>query len=74
MGIIVNKPAHRVNLTSLLGENIKDIVQQPQVYYGGPVELDKGFILHTNDYENDKNHIKLDNGLIYLVIFRLLKK
>ena len=41
MGIIVNKPAQRVKLNSLLGENTKNIIQQPQVYFGGPVELDK---------------------------------
>ena len=74
MGIIVNKPAHKVNLTTLLGKDIKDIIQQPQVYYGGPVELDKGFILHTNDYENDKNHIKLDNGLILSNDFSTIKE
>ena len=74
MGIIVNKPAQRVNLTSLLGKNIKNIIQQPQVYYGGPVELDKGFILHTNDYANDKNHIKLDNGLILSSDFSTIKE
>ena len=74
MGIIVNKPAHKINLTSLLGENIKDIIQQPQVCYGGPVELDKGFILHTNDYVNDKNHIKLDNGLILSNDFSTIKE
>ena len=74
MGIIVNKPAHRVNLTSLLGENIKNTNWQPQVYFGGPIELDKGFILHTNDYENNKNHIKLDNGLILSSDFSTIKE
>ena len=74
MGIIVNKPANKVNLTSLLSKNIKDMTLQPQVYYGGPVELDKGFILHTNDYTNDKNHIKLDNGLILSNDFSTIKK
>ncbi len=74
MGIIVNKPAHKVNLTFLLGEDIKDIIQQPQIYYGGPVELDKGFIIHTNDYENNNNHIKLDNDLILSSDFSTIKK
>ena len=74
MGIIVNKPAQRVNLNYLLGENTKNIIQQPQVYFGGPVELDKGFILHTNDYKNDKNHIKLDNGLILSSDFSTIKE
>ena len=74
MGIIVNKPAHRVNLTPLLGENVKNSIWQPQVYFGGPVELDKGFILHTNDYEINKNHTKLDNGLILSSDFSTIKK
>ena len=75
MGIIVNKPAHKVNVTSLIGENIEEgIIQKPQVYYGGPVELDKGFILHTNDYKSDKSHIKLDNGLILSSDFSTIKK
>ena len=74
MGIIVNKPAHKVNLTSLLGENINNTIKRPQVYFGGPVELDKGFILHTNDYENNKNHIKLDNGLILSSDFSTIKE
>ena len=43
MGIMVNKPAERVYLDSLLGENNDEIIiEQPQVYYGGPVELNKG--------------------------------
>ena len=74
MGIIVNKPAHKVNLTSLLGKYSKDIIEKPQVYYGGPVELDKGFILHSNDYKNDKNHIKLDNDLILSNDFSTIKE
>ena len=40
----------------------------------GPVELDRGFILHTNDYENDKNHIKLDDGLILSSDFSTIKE
>ena len=38
------------------------------------MRLDKGFILHTNDYENDKNHIKLDNGLILSSDFSTIKE
>ena len=74
MGIIVNKPAHKVNLTSLLGENINNTIRRPQVYFGGPVELDKAFILHTSDYENNKNHIKLDNDLILSSDFSTIKE
>ena len=64
MGIIINKPALKVNISSLLGENIKSISKQPKVYFGGPVDLDRGFILHTNDHINYKSHIKLENNLV----------
>ena len=74
MGIMVNKPADRVYLDSLLGENIKNNIWQPQVYFGGPVELDKAFILHTSDCENNKNHIKLDNDLILSSDFSTIKE
>ena len=30
--------------------------------------------MHTNDYENDKNHIKLDNGLILSNDFSTIKE
>ena len=75
MGIIINKPALKVNVTSLLGKNIEEgIINQPQVYYGGPVELDKGFILHTNDYKSDKNQIELGNNLILSSDFSTIKE
>ena len=24
------------------------------IHYGGPVEFDKGFVLHSNDYKSDE--------------------
>ncbi len=64
MGIIINKPALKVNVSSLLGKNIEGIKKPPKIYYGGPVELNKSFILHTNDNKNYKNRIELDNDLV----------
>ena len=64
MGIIINKPALNVKISSFLGKNLKGIKNLPKIYYGGPVELDKSFILHTSDNKNSENHIKLDNDLM----------
>ena len=36
---------------------------QPKVFYGGPVELDKGFIVHTNDYKHEKDITLIGNDL-----------
>ena len=64
VGIIINKPALKVNVSSLFGKNIQAIKKTPKIYFGGPVELNKSFILHTNDNNNYKNNIKLDNNLV----------
>ncbi len=54
MGLIVNKPAADVTLNdlwdqlSIEGEGEGD--PRP-VYYGGPVEQSRGFVLHGADYE-----------------------
>ena len=64
VGIIINKPALKVKVSTLLGKNIKGVKNLPKIYYGGPVELDKSFILHTNDNKNYDNDIKLDSELM----------
>lgn len=59
MGFIVNKRAEGL----LLGDILKDmpetvaktgLVNLP-VYVGGPVQNDRGFVLHTSDYEKTHN-------------------
>ncbi len=64
MGIIINKPALNIDLSILLDEphTDKNIIK-PNIYYGGPVELDRGFILHTDDYSRNTNITKLENNL-----------
>lgn len=54
MGLIVNKPAEDVHLVDLLGqleiEGVAGGAAHAPVYYGGPVESARGFVLHTTDY------------------------
>jgi putative transcriptional regulator len=54
MGIIINKP--------MISENTEDIINQtglsqinpsPEIYFGGPVKLDMGIILHDSSYTTD---------------------
>ncbi len=55
MGLIVNKPAQDVRLSHLL-EQLEIAPDQPAqdmtVYFGGPVEGARGFVLHSPDYES----------------------
>ncbi|WP_428926502.1 YqgE/AlgH family protein [Marinibacterium sp. SX1] len=53
MGLIINKPARDVRLKDLFSQldiaPASDEVDAP-VFYGGPVESARGFVLHTPDY------------------------
>ena len=52
MGLIINKP--------LISENAAEIIQQtglaqinptPEIYFGGPVNLEMGLFLHDTSYD-----------------------
>ena len=60
MGIVVNQRAKRIKFSDLLVQleviNQQDVIQLPQraggmqVLKGGPVETQRGFVLHSSDY------------------------
>ena len=86
MGIIINKPAIDIKLeniieatelkrinafsTKKISQNKKEM---PKVFYGGPVELDKGFILHSNDYFTKEKYTDLSNNLVLSSNFSILQ-
>ncbi|MGH8485425.1 MAG: YqgE/AlgH family protein, partial [Pseudomonas sp.] len=53
MGLVVNRP-QELNLADIL-EQLRPEVEAPAsciqvpIYLGGPVQTDRGFVLHTND-------------------------
>lgn len=54
MGLIINKPMDEITFTELMEQlEIAKTTQAPQVpvCYGGPVELRRGFVLHSSDYK-----------------------
>lgn len=53
MGLIINQPIELVNYSALVeGMNLPkaDINRDIPVYFGGPVERARGFVIHTTDY------------------------
>lgn len=66
MGLIVNKPAADLTLGDLLKqleipEGHPDRGQMP-IHLGGPVEMSRGFVLHTNDYDANLHSMKVSDG------------
>ena len=59
MGFIINKRAEGLSLGDILKDMPETVVKTGlvnlPVYVGGPVQNDRGFVLHTSDYEKTHN-------------------
>lgn len=64
MGLIVNKPAPGLAMDDLLeqldipkGDGSRGV----SVYFGGPVEHGRGFVLHSGDYASTSSTLRVDD-------------
>lgn len=56
MGVAVNRPVEGLTLPDILGRlDIKSNITLPPdlVLMGGPVERERGFVVHTDDYQSE---------------------
>lgn len=66
MGIAVNRPLEGLELPELLERlGVKSQIRIPQqaVLVGGPVERERGFVLHTDDYSAQESTRAVGEGL-----------
>lgn len=66
MGLIVNKPAIDMSFSELLEQldiESETAVDSVGVYFGGPVETGRGFVLHSPDYESDLRTLRVKDGI-----------
>lgn len=53
MGVMINKKLDAVSFNDLLEQleisHLSAVTAEPPVYFGGPVELGRGFVLHSTD-------------------------
>ena len=64
MGLIINKPQPKVGFGQLLKQ--LEIPKTPSardapVFFGGPVERQRGFVLHGNDYSASTGTLRVDD-------------
>ncbi|MCK0151448.1 YqgE/AlgH family protein [Marivita sp. S6314] len=65
MGLIVNKPSADVtfdNLIEQLSIDNPEEVSDLRVHFGGPVELGRGFVLHSPDFRSDMTTLNVDDS------------
>src|SRR5713226_2677531 len=73
MGIIVNQPAPHISFPDLLVKldviPAADLIQLPpragvvKVLKGGPVETERGFVLHSADFFIENSTLPIDDGI-----------
>ena len=62
MGLIVNKPAPELSFADLLAQlkiPPRSTSSSTRVYFGGPVEHGRGFVLHTTDYSVSESSLRV---------------
>lgn len=73
MGIVVNQPSRVKNFPELLVQlqviapqeriSLPHGAEEIQVLSGGPVQTDRGFVLHTPDFFLDNSTLPIDDGV-----------
>ena len=66
MGIAVNRPMEGLSLSELLDRlGVESRIELPDrpVLAGGPVERERGFVLHTDDFNAPKSTLAVADGL-----------
>lgn len=66
MGLILNKPTKKVTFKGLLEhlkiEPLKPVENVP-MHYGGPVEQERGFVLHSDDYVGNESTLQISDSV-----------
>jgi putative transcriptional regulator len=83
MGIIVNQPAAHISFSDLLVQlevvPAADLIQLPQqaggvkVLKGGPVDTQRGFVLHSADFFIENSTLPIDEGICLTATLDILK-
>ncbi|MDV4145017.1 MULTISPECIES: YqgE/AlgH family protein [Shimia] len=65
MGLIVNKPVHEMSMRDLFEQ--LEITQdgdanRAPLFFGGPVETGRGFVLHTDEYHSGLSSLRIGAG------------
>jgi putative transcriptional regulator len=83
MGIIVNQPASNISFADLLVKldviPAIDLIELPssaggvKVLKGGPVETERGFVLHSADFFIENSTLPIDDGICLTATLDILK-
>lgn len=64
MGLIVNRPQKGIAFAKLLdqmGIPVTSAIPDIQVHFGGPVDQQRGFVVHSHDYQAQSGTLRVDD-------------
>lgn len=83
MGLVLNQVARHLSFEDLLLQldivNDETAIRLPlgvremSVLKGGPVEVERGFVLHSDDFIIDRSTLPIDNGICLTATLEILK-
>src|SRR6266511_352465 len=83
MGIVVNQPAPHISFADLLVQleviPASELIQLPRgaggvkVLKGGPVDTQRGFVLHSSDFFIENSTLPIDEGICLTATLDILK-
>ena len=75
MGLIVNKLVESISFKGLMEQleiEVANKIPHIPVYFGGPIEMGRGFVLHSNDYIHDSS-VSITDDVILTATVDILK-
>lgn len=75
MGLIVNKLVESISFKGLMEQleiEVANKIPHIPVYFGGPIEMGRGFVLHSNDYVHDSS-VSITDDVILTATVDILK-
>ncbi|MTI42940.1 putative transcriptional regulator [Roseibium hamelinense] len=83
MGLVLNQVAKHLSLEDLLLQLdilndetailLPDEIKQMNVFKGGPVEVERGFVLHSDDYVIERSTLEISHGVCLTATLEILK-
>lgn len=83
MGLVLNQIASHLNIEELFHQlniingdsaiRLPSQIRQMNIHKGGPVEMERGFVLHTDDYVIDRSTLEIQDGICLTATLEILK-
>jgi putative transcriptional regulator len=76
MGIVLNKHVGNMRFSDLLEQldiEAENIAPDPPIHFGGPVDMGRGFVIHSKDYDVAEQTVKVTGSIHLTATIEILK-